>query len=62
MHLVFRGIDAEEKVEEAENAQQFLLESVQRKQLAEFGDMERLVKQLLEFHPRLAWRCYERNL
>ena len=54
MHLVFQGIDAEEKVEEAESVQQFPLGSVRREQPAEIGDMERPVKRVLEFHPRLA--------
>lgn len=54
MHLVFRGTDAEEKVEEVESAQQSPLGSVRGEQPAEIGDMERPVKRVLEFHPRLA--------
>ena len=62
MHLVFQGTDAEEKVEEAESAQQFPLGSVRREEPAEIGNMEHPVKRVLEFHPRSAWRRYERNL
>jgi hypothetical protein len=54
VHLVFQGTDVEEKVEEAESAQQFPLGCVWREQPAEIGDMERPVKRVLGFRPRLA--------